>query len=57
VQTLRIGQVGTGSRAREPDTVDARHLYALPIDPPSARINRDQLMPFLHERGIGSRVR
>ncbi len=40
----------------EPDTVHARHLYTLLIDPPSAKINRDQVMAFLHERGVGTGV-
>jgi dTDP-4-amino-4,6-dideoxygalactose transaminase len=40
----------------ERDTVHARHLYTLLIDPETARITRDQFMAALHERGIGTGV-
>jgi dTDP-4-amino-4,6-dideoxygalactose transaminase len=40
----------------ERDTVHARHLYTLLVDPSSARMTRDQLIASLHERGIGTGV-
>jgi len=40
----------------EPDTVHARHLYTLQVDPDRARLTRDEAMAALHERGIGTGV-
>jgi dTDP-4-amino-4,6-dideoxygalactose transaminase len=40
----------------EPDTVHARHLYTLMIDPERAGTTRDAFMRALHELGIGTGV-
>ncbi|MBI4583930.1 MAG: DegT/DnrJ/EryC1/StrS family aminotransferase [Planctomycetes bacterium] len=40
----------------EPDTVHARHLYTIRIDPEECGKTRDQVMGELHERGIGTGV-
>jgi dTDP-4-amino-4,6-dideoxygalactose transaminase len=40
----------------EPDTVHARHLYTLMIDPERTGMTRDQFMQRLHQRNIGTGV-
>jgi dTDP-4-amino-4,6-dideoxygalactose transaminase len=40
----------------EPNTVHARHLYTLSIDPARANLNRDTFMDRLHRLNIGSGV-
>lgn len=40
----------------DPETLHARHLYALLVDPDDAGVGRDTFMRGLHERGIGSGI-
>lgn len=40
----------------DPDTVHARHLYTLMIDPDRCGITRDEFMERLHRRNIGTGV-
>jgi dTDP-4-amino-4,6-dideoxygalactose transaminase len=42
--------------AAEPDTVHARHLYAVDVEPARCGLERDEFASRLHERGVGSGV-
>lgn len=42
--------------ADEPDTIHARHLYTLMIDPEKSGLTRDEFMKKLHQQKIGTGV-